>query len=132
MTVPALAAAAVLAVAVGLSRTTPTTTAGPEHAKQSPVASAPHEPTRVAKSEPKPAATKPEHEPAEPTAVAEARRPIDPSRRPELPKEPPPELANAPDLFMDMNILSHMEKLQHYDAIETTTLHDPAGEQPNG
>jgi hypothetical protein len=132
ITVPALAAAAVLAVAVGISRTPPTTTPSPDRATPPPpVASAPHEPTHVAKATPKPPPAA-SGEASEPTAVAEARRPIDPSRRPELPKEPPPELAAAPDLFMDMNILSNMEKLQHYDAIETTTVHDPTGEQPNG
>lgn len=131
VSVPALAAAAVLAVAVGVSRT-PTTTAGPERAAPVPVAAAPPEPARVAKATPKPA-TPPASDVVEPAAVADATRPIDPSRRPELPTEPPPELAAAPDLFMDLNILKNMEKLQHYEAIETTTLHDDdAGGQPNG
>ncbi len=131
ITVPAVAAAAVLAVAVGVSRTPPAATAGPERTAPVPVAAAPAAPARVAKTAPKapPAADVPAHEPA---VVAEAPRQIDPSRRPELPSEPPPELAAAPDLFMEMNILKNMEKLQNYDAIETTTLHDPAGEQPNG
>jgi anti-sigma factor RsiW len=45
------------------------------------------------------------------------------------PAEPPPELAAAPDLFMDLPILRNMEKLQHFEAIKTTTLDDEA---PNG
>ena len=53
-----------------------------------------------------------------------------PSRAvPEPPVEPPPELAAAPDLFVDMPILRNMEKLQHFEAIRTTTVDD---ETPNG
>jgi anti-sigma factor RsiW len=53
-----------------------------------------------------------------------------PSRvAPEPPVEPPPELAAAPDLFVDMPILRNMEKLQHFEAIRTTTVDD---DTPNG
>lgn len=135
MTVPALAATAVLAVAVGVSRTPPATTAvpAPVAAPPAPIAAAPAPPARVAKAAPKVTPKVVDEAPApEPAVVAEATRPLDPSQRPELPKDPPPELAAAPDLFMDLNILRNMEKLQNYDAIETTTVHDPAGGQPNG
>ncbi len=43
---------------------------------------------------------------------------------PELLTEPPPALAAAPELFMDLPILRHMEKLEHFEAIETTTVGD--------
>ncbi len=45
------------------------------------------------------------------------------------PAEPPPELAADPDLFVDLPILRNMDKLQHFDAIRTTTLDD---DQSNG
>jgi anti-sigma factor RsiW len=51
------------------------------------------------------------------------------------PSEPPPELAAAPDLFMDMPILKNIERLDHFEAIRTTTLDDapgPDGEASNG
>jgi anti-sigma factor RsiW len=47
------------------------------------------------------------------------------------PAELPPELAAAPDLFMNLPILRHLEKLEHFDAIETTTL-DEAPAAPGG
>ena len=57
----------------------------------------------------------------------------EPRRASEPPKYPPAELASAPDLFMDLPILRHMEKLEHFDAIRTTTVDeapDPsAGQQ---
>ena len=62
-----------------------------------------------------------------PKVVAQASRPAPTPIEP-APAEPPPALAAAPDLFMDLPILRHMEKLQHFDAIRTTTLDDgPAG-----
>jgi hypothetical protein len=39
-----------------------------------------------------------------------------------VPSQPPPELAARPDLFVNLPVLRNMEKLQHYEAIETTTL----------
>jgi len=48
-----------------------------------------------------------------------------------LPAEPPPELAAAPELFMDLPLLRNMEKLEHFEAIRMTTL-DDGDEQSNG
>jgi len=39
-----------------------------------------------------------------------------------VPSQPPPELAARPDLFVNLPVLRNMEKLQHYEAIQTTTL----------
>jgi anti-sigma factor RsiW len=44
------------------------------------------------------------------------------------PGEPPPELAARPDLFIDLPILRHIDKLEHFEAIDTTTLDD--GQSP--
>lgn len=44
-----------------------------------------------------------------------------PRRREPVPTlSPPPELAAAPDLFIDLSILRKLEKLQHFEAISTT------------
>jgi len=48
-----------------------------------------------------------------------------------LPTEPPLALAAAPDLFMNLQILRHLEKLEHFEAIQTTTL-DDAPAAPGG
>jgi hypothetical protein len=53
-----------------------------------------------------------------------------PARSVPPPSEPPAELAAAPDLFVDLPILRNMEKLEHFEAISTTTLDD--GDQSNG
>ena len=58
-----------------------------------------------------------------PQVAAGRARPVTPA-----PSEPPPALAAAPDLFVELPILRHMEKLAHYEAIQTTTLDEgPAG-----
>ena len=67
-----------------------------------------------------------------PTRTARA----DPSKAVERPDEPPPDLAAAPDKFMNLPILRNLEKLEHFEAIRTTTLDDepatPGGEpQPS-
>jgi len=111
-----LAAAAVLALAVGLRQydvmstrsvdvpgrvaAKPSRQAGPQHQVASEAAR-----TRVARQEPR--------------------------RGSEPPKYPPAELASAPDLFMDLPILRHMEKLEHFEAIRTTTL-DEAPDPSDG
>ncbi len=51
-----------------------------------------------------------------PTAVATGSR--------EPPRELPKELAEAPDLFMSLPILRNMDKLQHFEAIQTTNTDD--------
>jgi len=38
------------------------------------------------------------------------------------PQGPPPALAARPDLFMELPILRNMEKLEHFEQIETTTV----------
>ena len=88
--------------------------------------------------------------PPAPARVAVAPKPAPPQtrlaakRRPSkvlaarVPSEPPGELATNVDLFVDLPILRNMDKLEHYDAIKTTTLDDvpqtPDGgeDQPNG
>jgi len=50
------------------------------------------------------------------------------------PAEPPAKLAEAPDLFVDMSIIRNLDKLTHFEAIQTTTLDDepatPDGQEP--
>src|SRR5262249_10934293 len=50
------------------------------------------------------------------------------------PNDVPPELAAQLDLFVDLPLLKNLEKLEHFDAIRTTTLDDtptlPTGEEP--
>jgi len=55
----------------------------------------------------------------------------DPKATATVPAEPPPELAAAPELFMDLPLLRNMEKLEHFETIRTTTL-DDGEEQSNG
>jgi anti-sigma factor RsiW len=116
--VPALVAAtAVVTLAVGITRRTADVPA----AKTVAPAAAPG-PDRVARGPvPSPAARN------ERPAVA---------RRPLPPGEPPAELAAAPDKFMELPILRNLEKLEHFEAIQTTTLDDDPntpsdGEQPS-
>jgi hypothetical protein len=42
------------------------------------------------------------------------------------PQEPPPDLAAAPELFMNLPIIRNMEKLEHFEAISMVEL------APNG
>ena len=50
------------------------------------------------------------------------------------PAEPPAKLAEAPDLFVDMPIIRNLDKMTHFEAIQTTTLDDepatPDGLEP--
>ncbi len=50
------------------------------------------------------------------------------------PAEPPAKLAEAPDLFVDMPIIRNLDKMTHFEAIQTTTLDDepatPDGQEP--
>jgi anti-sigma factor RsiW len=49
-----------------------------------------------------------------------------------VPSQPPPDLAARPDLFINLPVLRNMEKLQHYEAIQTTTLDGQAGDHSSG
>ena len=49
-----------------------------------------------------------------------------------VPSEPPPDLAARPDLFVDLPILRNLERLEHFEAIQTTTLDEQGGEHSNG
>ena len=107
--IPALAATAVLAVAVRLSLqdTEPAPTpAAPTRAVTAPPARVPG---RVAERAPAPA----------PSAAASPQR-----RRVArgVPKEPPPELAERPDLFINLPLLRNLDKVQHYEAIQTIAV----------
>ena len=55
-------------------------------------------------------------------------------RRPpgSVPSEPPPDLAARPDLFVDLPMLRNLERLEHFEAIQTTTLEGQDGERSNG
>lgn len=75
--------------------------------------------------------------PATAGAVAEAES-VDRMVATAPPSEPPAELAARPDLFVELPILRNLEKLQNFEAIETTTLDDQpavpgeAGERSSG
>jgi hypothetical protein len=107
----ALAAAAVLALAVGLRQFDVMSTAPANLATGSAAKRGGQAPQHRVPSE------------AAPARVARQARPT----VGEPPGEPPAELASAPDLFMDLPILRHMEKLEHFDAIRTTTLDEEPG-----
>lgn len=59
------------------------------------------------------------------TRVAERSRRVAP-----VPGAPPAALAAAPELFIQLPVLRNLEKLEHYDAIRTTTV--DAGDDSNG
>ncbi len=131
LTVPALAATAALVLAVRM--------AGPpaEPARESAAPGA--QVTRP----PSPAAAPPVRvaRPATPSAPAARPAPSAPPARPAprhrraeptVPSEPPPELAARPDLFVNLPILRNLERLEHYDAIQTTTVDDQHGGQSSG
>jgi hypothetical protein len=88
----------------------------------------PTEPRVVASAPPRPEVhvarrAEPARPPEEPAAAAAQEPP---------PSEPPPALAAQPDLFVELPILRNMEKLDHFEAIRTTTLQEapaPPGEQ---
>jgi anti-sigma factor RsiW len=110
----AIATAAVVVLAVGVLRRTEMPAEAPV------VAVAPVRPDNVQVAR----AAKPKPAPAPGAPVAEARH--EP-----VPNEPPAELAARPDLFVEMPILRNMEKLDHFEAIRTTTIEDapaPSGE----
>lgn len=51
---------------------------------------------------------------------------------PRVPSDPPPELAARPDLFINLPMLRSMEKVQHFESIEMTTLDGQDDDQSNG
>jgi len=113
---PALAATAALALA--LYGGVPPETAQPPAAKPVGVAAAKQgaAPAQVAqKAAPRPAAQQP------------ASR-----KRRDVPGDPPAELAARPDLFVNLPMLRNLDKLQHFEAIKTTTLDGQDGDQSNG
>src|SRR5262249_37055050 len=108
--IPALAATAVLAVAVRLSlqdTESAPTPAVPTRAVTAPPARVPG---RVVERAPAPA---PSPAPASPQRRRVARG---------VPKEPPPELTARPDLFINLPLLRNLDKVQHYDAIQTIAV----------
>jgi hypothetical protein len=83
---------------------------------------APQAPTAVAakSAEPKPVRERRE---APAAAVSEAPVPTAVAQAPEAPPEELPRaLTERPDLFMELPILRNLEKLEHFEQIETTTL----------
>jgi hypothetical protein len=66
----------------------------------------------------------PSAEPAPSRQARSAQKPVEPVG------EPPPDLAAAPEKFMNLPILRNMEKLEHFEAIQTTTLDDESGSPP--
>ena len=75
----------------------------------------------------------PRERPASPAAApARPHRAAAKRRRPEVPPDPPPELTARPDLFVDLPILRNLERMQHYEAIQTTTLQGREEERSNG
>lgn len=119
--VPALATAAVLMVAVGVYHSSrpekPRTPAGPER-----VAS-PAAPATRAVADARPVGT--HAKPAAPTAVATRA----PSHDLDL-AEPPPELAAAPERFIDLPVVRNLDKLEHYEAITAVDDDGPSGTEP--
>jgi anti-sigma factor RsiW len=99
--VPVAALGAVALLAVGLLRD---------------AGDAPQAPPAAAEAVSRPRVRSPQTEPAAgvaPRAVVRAGRP---------PRRPPADLTAAPGLFIDLPILRHLEKLENFDAIRTTTL----------
>jgi len=108
--VPALAATAVLVVAARLSlqNTEPAPApAAPARAVTAPPARGP---ARAAERAPAPA---PSPAPASPQHRRVARS---------VPSQPPPELAARPDLFINLPLLRNLDKVQHYEAIQTIAV----------
>jgi hypothetical protein len=110
--VPALAATAVVVVAARLSFQDTEPVPAPVQAAPSRTLAAPpaRVPDRATKRAPAPA---PSAVPASPQDRRVARR---------VPSEPPPELAARPDLFVNLPLLRNLDKVQHYEAIQTLAV----------
>src|SRR5262245_40761010 len=65
-------------------------------------------------------------------SVAVARAPQHERRRlvASRPTQPLPALEQAPDVFAELEMLRNLEKMRHFDAIQTTTLDDEADPVP--
>jgi anti-sigma factor RsiW len=70
---------------------------------------------------------RPAAEPSAPRTVAAGGRDSSPDTA-----APPPQVADALDLFLEMPILENMEKLQNFDAIRTVDLGEDASEGRRG
>jgi Putative zinc-finger len=110
--VPALAATAVVVVAARLSLQDTEPVPAPAPAAPTRVLTAPpsRAPGRVAERAPAPA---PSASPAAPQRRRVARG---------VPSQPPPELAARPDLFVNLPLLRNLDKVQHYEAIQTIAV----------
>jgi len=112
--VPALAATAVVVVAARLSLQDTEPVPAPAPAAPARPVTAPSAtarvPGRVAERAPAPA---PSAAPASPQRRRVVR---------EVPSEPPPELAARPDLFINLPLLRNLDKVQHYEAIQTIAV----------
>src|SRR5262249_6682634 len=108
--VPTLAATAVLVVAARLSLQDTEPAPTPAPAAPTRAATAPRAPARAAERAPAPA---PSPAPASPQRRRVARG---------VPSEPPPELAERPDLFINLPLLRNLDKVQHYEAIQTIAV----------
>jgi len=81
-------------------------------------------PTAVAARAPEPTPTR-ERRDTPRAAVTEAQPPTAVAQAPETPPAPaelPTALTERPDLFVELPILRNMEKLEHFEQIETTTV----------
>lgn len=114
--IPALAATAILVVAARQSLVDSGTVSPPAAPEHTPTAA----PQRLAERPSTPA----------PTAAAPSRERRRPARV--VPGEPPPELTARPDLFVNLPLLRNLDKLQHYEAIQTISVDGRNGGQSSG
>lgn len=120
---PALAVLAVVVVAV---------TATLQQRADAPARSAP-KPARLAAQEKAPKRVESVARAKVPAEAPAAAAPVVARRRPTpVPAEPPKELAERPDLFIDLPILRHLDKLEHFEQIETTGLPDAPAAPTDG
>jgi anti-sigma factor RsiW len=118
--VPLLAAAGASAVALVIATR-------PGDVADSPSGPAPAaEPPRIARAPAPPAPTAAERGRGAPEPGRDVAGPAELATAATPPAEPPPDLAAAPELFMNLPIIRNMEKLEHFEAISMVQL------QPNG
>lgn len=113
LVVPALAAAAVLALVARSIVTSPSSApTAPAPAKQ--IAAAP------ARKAPAAVAANRDAAPAEPAQVADAAN--------QLPEDLPPELVEHPELFLRLPVVRRLEKLEHFEEVRTAPEGGTAGD----